>query len=174
MPVERIAEWALTRADEAAITDLLGRAFGDFSGRSFYKQRHHVRLIQRDGDRIVGHLAMCFRAVRLGDRILTIAGIAEVGTDPDCRGRGIASALLQDAVDLAKGTMAEAVVLFGDRPLYAGHGFRRVGNRMRFAAMEGLRSLDVREDTDDGLMILPLTDANWDETVLLDLLGPMF
>ncbi|MES2548617.1 MAG: GNAT family N-acetyltransferase, partial [Pseudomonadota bacterium] len=85
----------LTNSDEAAIATLLARCFTtDFGGRSYFQTRHTWRHVIRN-DGIAAHLAVQLRAVRLGDEIVTIAGIADVATNPDHRGQGHAASLLQ-------------------------------------------------------------------------------
>ena len=173
--VERIAEWALSAEDDRQIAALLAASFDtDFGGRSYFKQRHHLRIVEREGGRIIGHMAVAYCSIRLGDRLVEICGLADVATAPEARGRGVASALLGEALAFARETPAAFFVLFGDRPLYAGHGFVRQPNRMRFVAIHDGRLIDVREDTDDGLMVLPLGELTWDVKAEVDLLGPMF
>lgn len=83
MQVEAIPKWQFSPADETEIAGLLARCFPtDFSGRSFFQQRHHLRLVIRAQGRIVGHMALLFRAIRLGETLVNIAGLAEVATDP--------------------------------------------------------------------------------------------
>ena len=175
MSVERIPEWALTPEDERQIVAVLDSAFGeDFGGRSFYKQRHHLRLVSREGGRIVGHMGIAYRVIRLGDRLVDICGLADVSTAPDRQGLGIAGGLLAEAIAFARETPAAFFVLFGNRSMYAGSGFRPAPNRMRFVAIHDGRLIDVREDSDDGLMVLPLGEMAWDDDAPVDLLGPMF
>jgi hypothetical protein len=70
---EVIPEWALTPGDEAEIAGLLARCFDtDFGGRSFFQTRQHLRLVHREGA-ILAHMAMQFRAMRLGERLITVA-----------------------------------------------------------------------------------------------------
>lgn len=175
MQIDRIPEWRLTPQDEAQIVALLARAFTtDFGGRSFFQQRHHLRLIARDGDALVGHVAVLFRAVRLGDDLVTIAGLAEVAADPDRRGEGIASRLLAEAIDEARRSNAVFLMLFGTAGLYAGTGFRPVRNPLVWAEMTGARTGKVCRYRVESLMILPLRFRDWDETVEVDLLGNLF
>ena len=102
MQIDRIDELRLHSADEAQITTLLTRAFGEeFGGNSFHQQRHHVRLVVRQ-PHIIGHMALTYRAIRADGHMLDIIGLAEVATDPDHRGRGIAGALLQAAISEAR------------------------------------------------------------------------
>ena len=102
MQIDRIDELRLHSADEAQITTLLTRAFGEeFGGNSFHQQRHHVRLVVRQ-PHIIGHMALTYRAIRADGQMLDIIGLAEVATDPDHRGRGIAGALLQAAISEAR------------------------------------------------------------------------
>jgi ribosomal protein S18 acetylase RimI-like enzyme len=60
-----------------------------------------VVLVLADGVRVVGYLALSHRPqVRLGGRV---AVIDELGVDPAYGGRGLGSALLEHALELARG-----------------------------------------------------------------------
>lgn len=175
MPVERIPEWSLTAADNAAIIDLLARSFDtDFGGRSFFTQPHHLRLVERREGRMVGHMAMLLRSVLLGQQQITIVGLAEVATDPAFRGLGIAAGLLQAAIAEARTTQAPFFLLFGEARLYAAAGFRAVANPVAHVVTKGTRVGRVAERADTSLMVLPLRDEPWPEAALLDLLGAKF
>lgn len=170
---EVIPEWALSPQDDREIAGLLARCFAtDFGGRSFYQTRQHLRIVHREGT-ILAHLALQFRAMRLGERLITVAGIGDVATDPSARGRGLAGALVQEAIALAKDSPAEHVLLFGDRPLYAAAGFRPVRNMILWCEMRGAVTGAVTREPAESLMVLPLT-GDWDETAQLDLLGNLF
>lgn len=174
MQIDRIEELRLTTADDAAIALLLGRCFKtDFGGRSYFVQRHHVRLVVRDPG-IVGHMALTFRSVRTDDAIVPVVGLAEVATDPDRRGQGIASTLLKAAIEEARKSPAAFFLLFGDAGLYAAHGFVPVSNPLRYVVLDGLRSGDAEDGQSDELMVLPLRDAVWDPETPVDLLGHKF
>jgi predicted N-acetyltransferase YhbS len=175
MLIERIPEWHLRAADDAEIAALLARCFTtDFGGRSYFIQRHHLRLVTRDRGAIIGHMALTLRAVELGGRLVTIAGLAEVATDPGHRGQGIAAALLQAAIAEAKASPAEYFLLFGVAGLYGAAGFRTVANRMAHILPKGDRAVRVVSTGDDHLMVLPLRDAPWPDEATLDLRGPVF
>ncbi|MEY1557295.1 GNAT family N-acetyltransferase [Yoonia sp. R2331] len=175
MKIERIDEIHLTPEDEARIHTLLVRAFEEpFGNRSFHQQRHHVRLIVRDGDAIIGHMSLCYRSIRMGEDLLPIMGLAEVATDPDHRGKGIASALMTDAIAEARGSQAVHFLLFGGQPLYAGRGFRSVPNTVKHTALYDAWTGDVQVDDRGHLMVMELRDQPWDDTAPVDLLGFSF
>lgn len=175
MQVDRIPEWALTPADEAQIVALLAQAFDtDFGGRSFFRQRHHLRLLARDGGALVGHMALLWRAVRLGGSLVTVAGLAEVATAGKRRGEGIAGRLLQVAIAEALGSSAEFLLLFGTAALYAGAGFRPAANPMLWADMTGACLGGICREPARDLMVLPLRGREWDDGAELDLLGDVF
>ena len=175
MPVERIPEWALTNVDEAAIVCLLARSFDtDFGGRSYFKQRHHLRLVRREAGKIIGHMAMTFRDVRLGDRLVDVAGLAAVACDSDHRGTGVATALLRTAMAEARASQAQFVLLFGTAGLYAGAGFQPVHNPTTYVEMLGARTGPVKSEAAETLQVLALRDAAWDGGAALDLLGCLF
>ena len=175
MLIERIPEWHLIAADDAAIAALLEVSFPtEFGGRSFFFQRHHLRLVTRDAGRIIGHMALTLRAVQLGERLVTVAGLAEVATDPDHRGRGVASALLQAAIQESRMSPAEYLLLFGVAKVYEAAGFRTVANKLAHVASKGTRVARLVTGGDDNLMALALGDRPWPEDVLVDLRGPVF
>ena len=50
-----------------------------------------ARVIPADrAPQIVAHMAIQFRAMRLGGRLITVAGLGDVATDPAHRGQGLA------------------------------------------------------------------------------------
>ncbi|PYE84319.1 GNAT family N-acetyltransferase [Pseudoroseicyclus aestuarii] len=174
MQIERIEEARLTPELEAELGALLDLCFsGTFEGRSFFMQRHHVRLIARE-EAIIGHMALSLRAIRLGEDLATIAGLAEVATHPDRRGEGIAGRLMEAMLEEARAMPADFLLLFGDRPIYAGHGFVPAPNPLRWVEMAGARTGWVAEGSERGLMVLPLGARAWDDDAPVDLLGHLF
>ncbi len=176
MQIEQIAEMDLTTADDRAIGQLLNAAFStaEFNGRSYFQNRHHLRVIARDGDAIIGHIALSIRAIRMGDTLLDSVGIAEVATHPDHRGKGIASALMEEALTAARATIADVCILFGDEKLYAGVGFQAKTNRTLTISMHNQRSGPQENRAGDKLMVLPLRDITWDDNALIDFIGFAF
>jgi predicted N-acetyltransferase YhbS len=174
-PIERIEEIRLTAPDDARIAVLLERAFvTGFGGRSYFQQRHHLRLIWREEDRVLGHMALTLRDIRLGDDLVTIVGLAEVATDSAHRGRGIATALMDAAIREARASVAAFIVLFGNQPLYSAVGFVPQPNRLRFVDMDDARTGGIQTSGPEGLMVLPLTSQSWDPSAMVDLLGTLF
>lgn len=175
MTVETIPEHLLTNADDAAIAGLLARCFQtDFGGRSFFQTRHSWRHVIRKGS-IIAHLGVQLRAVRVGDEVLTIAGIADVATDPDHRGRGHAAALLHHAILTARQSPAQHLLLFGTAKLYPGAGFRPARNPLTYVDLTGACSRALYHHRhEDHLQVLDLGSTPWDESKPLDLLGGLF
>jgi len=175
MLIERIPETALIQADETAINALLTAAFAeDFDDRSYHQQRHTTRFVVREGAAIIGHMALCYRAIRLGENLVPIIGLAEVATDPIHQGKGIATALLAETLNEVRTTQAEFYLLFGVRPIYAGHGFRAVPNPVTHVEMYHARTSKITTAENTDLMVMQLRDRMWDDTAPIDLLGHMF
>lgn len=175
MDIERIEEMRLTAKDEAQIGSLLDSAFGtDFAGRSYYQQRHHVRLLVREADKIIGHVAIDLRAIRMGDAIVQVAGLAEVATATSHRGQGLASSLLDAAILEVRQTVSTFLLLFGDHPIYARKGFMPKQNILRYTSFVGVKSGVTIEAQKDGLMVLLLSDLSWDDDAMIDLVGHAF
>lgn len=173
--IERVDEMYLSEQDEQRIARMLVRAFGeDFGGRSFHQQRHHLRLLVREQEAVIGHMALCYRSIRLGEKLLPIIGLGEVATDPDFQGQGIASALMSHAIAIAKDSSAAFFLLFGVRPLYAGVGFRNAPNPVTHVELFHAKTGQVSTEVVTDLMIMPLALEDWDDTAPVDLLGHMF
>jgi predicted N-acetyltransferase YhbS/uncharacterized glyoxalase superfamily protein PhnB len=173
--IETINETELSAGDEAQITVLLKACFDtDFGGRSFFRTRHQLRLVIRQAGQIIAHVAIQYRAMRLGGRLINVATLAEVSTHPDHRGKGLAAQLLQEAIAAARRARAEHFLLFGTAALYGAAGFQLVHNPMIYVEMDDAQTGGVRRETAQMLQVLPLDDALWDGEAELDLLGGLF
>jgi predicted N-acetyltransferase YhbS len=177
MQIDAIAELDLTPEQDAEIGVLLDLSFGaeaGYFGRSFHKQRHHLRLLAHYGGALVGHVALCFRVIAMGDRATPIIGLAEVATDPAHRGKGIAAALLTAAISRARTTQAEFILLFGDRPIYEGFGFQPKACTIRYMGMADGQSTGICTRAEPATRVFALQKAAWDDGALIDLTGPIF
>jgi len=178
MQIDCIPELALTKADDDRIAALVEIAFdgrdAGFGGRSYNKQRHHLRIIAREGDQIIGHIALLFRAIRMGDQLVQIVGLAEVATHPTHEGKGIASALLQETITQSQRSLADFIILFGTHPIYAKHGFQKHINPLHYVVMDDCYTHKMITRIDDGLQVLSLGDVAWDPNAPIDLLGHLF
>lgn len=177
MRIEDIHEIDLTSEQDHEIAELLARAFGadaGYGGKSFYKQRHHLRLLARLDGELIGHYALAYRWMRMGETRVQIVGIGEVATDPGHRGKGVATALMRAAQDRARRSLAKFIVLFGVRPIYEGMGFVAKDNIVRHMGIENDHSTEILEERDTHLKVFQLRDTEWDDAALIDLLGPSF
>lgn len=81
-----------------------------------------VRVVEEDG-RIVSSVRIFERELYGRERHLRLAGIGNVGTLPEYRGRGLATALLQDALLTMEKRGADISILFTGSPAF----YERVG-----------------------------------------------
>ncbi|MDA7423302.1 GNAT family N-acetyltransferase [Thalassococcus lentus] len=169
--LEMIHEQDLSGSDEDQIARLLEDCFpSEYDGRSFFQQRPHCRLIWRD-TRIVAHVGVFYRAVRLDGTLSNVLGIGDVATGPKYRRQGIATKLIDQA--LAAAPRADFAMLFGRRKLYDRAGFVSVSNPIRHTVMMGSKTGESVTESNEFLMIKQLRQRSWPSKGTVDLLGQM-
>ncbi len=97
MGAERIvhgAADALSPDLRAAMARMMARTFrgGSTPGREWAAPTYHFLLV--DGAEVIGHVGVHRRAIAVGGREWTVAGIALVGVVPQLRGQGRGSRLM--------------------------------------------------------------------------------
>jgi predicted N-acetyltransferase YhbS len=175
MIIQSIAELDLSPALDQEIAQLLERAFDtDFGGRSYFRQRHHQRLIARIDGVLAGHVALTCRSIALNGKMVPIVGLAEVATDTAFRGQGVARGLITRAIEIAGQSNAQFALLFGDAAHYKRYGFAVSQNRLRYLDLVDGVSKSVQSATDPTFMQVATGDAIWDSRADIDLMGHMF
>jgi predicted N-acetyltransferase YhbS len=120
-----------TADDAVAIERLHERTFGPgrFARTAFRlrERRGHSRELSftaRVGTLLVGSVQLT--PVRIGEAKALLLGPLTV--EPPFRGRGVGKALIDRALDEARGKGHRLVMLVGDEPYYGKHGFRKIPN----------------------------------------------
>ncbi len=173
--IERIDELRLSKADSREISTLLDDSFdGEFEGRSFFVQRNHLRLVKRVSGRVIGHLALVYRAMRIGENPVTVMGIGDVAVAKEARRQGIGAALVEAAIAEAKQTEALFLLLFGEAKIYGRAGFNNATNPLVWVEQTGFHSTGIARRPRESLMVYQLGDTSWDNSAEVDLLGGVF
>lgn len=94
----------------------------------------HLRVVERDGA-IIGMVGVIDRLVHIGAALVRCAIVAPVATAAAHRGAGIASALMRDTLDWARGSGFQLSMLWGHTWLYPRYGYA-----------PGIKSYQVRLD----------------------------
>lgn len=122
-------------------------------------KEHHLG-IRQDG-RLVAYAGLIVLPVSVGGDRTDVVGLGGVGVVPDQRGKGLARAVVEGAVEYARGLGPERAMLFcrpDVAPLYAGFGWREVRDDVEVEQPDGPRTMPLRT------MWLPLADgARWPE-----------
>jgi len=128
---------AVKRSELGSLADLLLEVF------EFYRERYsreqlrrqlssgggmsNTRVIVEDG-KVVSHIRAVYSTMSIFGCRMKVASIGGVGTHPDYRGRGHASAMLDDALSRMRDRGVRLLIVSGDRGLYRRAGCRHVGN----------------------------------------------
>ena len=173
--IERIEELRLNHVQENDIAQLLKDTFSvNFQGRSFFQNRHHCRFLAYLENELVGHLAIAYRAIQMGNRRIDIVGIGEVAVASTARKQGIATKLVQCALEEGRLAGADFAALFGEEALYAKAGFLKASNVITLSEMEGAKTGAIVREPNHHFMINPLGGVKWDSNAPIDLAGFAF
>jgi predicted N-acetyltransferase YhbS len=117
--------------DLPAILEMTCQAFGEGARERFYNQLYHdsshrleqSRVAEVDGA-IASYVRISDRPIRYGRATLRMGGIGAVATHPRFRGRGLATALLEDAIGYLRSAGYHLSMLFsGIQPFYSRLGW---------------------------------------------------
>ncbi len=77
--IEFASEQEITVAAHRELAKLLNCSFPNiFEARTYFKQLPHHRLIAKNGERTVGQMGIDHRIIRVGDEIVSIAGVIDL------------------------------------------------------------------------------------------------
>ncbi|MBN1900969.1 GNAT family N-acetyltransferase [Candidatus Sumerlaeota bacterium] len=125
---------AKTGKDLEEIADMMGKIFRRKNWFEFYQMRmayqtkapyykpEHSRIVREKG-KILGHVSIIEKYMRIEDCIVKIAGIGDVYTHPDARGKHVASHLMNDAIDYMRKRRYPLTMLYGIPNFYHKFGY---------------------------------------------------
>lgn len=109
------------------------------------------------GGRLVSAVQICERRIRVGNTILLMGGIGNVGTDPDFRGKGYSTQLLRDSIGAMESAGMDFSVLYtGIHSFYERLGWRAIPYTFNTGRLK--KSLDDMQS-------YRLRPCNWDEDI---------
>ena len=121
-------------------------------------------------DRMMAHVALHEKKIKVGAKMLKTGGIAEVAVHPDARGRGYVKLLLNEVHNWQKKNGYSFSMLFGDSRVYTSSGYVTVENLFHYFKP------DIKEwvtEKIDCAMVACFDNKKWPKG-MVDLAGPMF
>lgn len=174
---ELIDEFRITSGLHEQIRCLLQVCFPESEfrlTRSYSKQSPQRRLLVWEEGILIAHVGIEHRTIGLKTGSSTVFGLIDVCVDPEFRGAGIASAMIDYVEQLGQRNDVDFLMLFAhDRRLYERKGFRAPGNPLRWSTIHEHKTLGVDEQVREELMIKQLGERKWPKG-LVDLLGYQF
>jgi predicted acetyltransferase len=128
-----------------------------------------VTLLLTQSHRIVGHLALYERDVHFGNEPLRVGLLGEIAIAADCRRRGLAYRLVEEAHAELRARSIPFSILFAFEPrVYASSGYKLMQNETRFLETDGTWKTVVYH----GSMYAELSAMRWPNRSI-DLCGPV-
>jgi len=116
--------------DHVFMQDKMG-VMGDLFPRLFHRDNAENLFIFSENGRVVSHAGMVERKARIGECELHVACLGAVSTYDEYRGRGLATQLVDAALDKARRDGVDVMLISGDRTLYRRIGAMPVGCDLR-------------------------------------------
>ena len=176
MKIQRIEEFKINRKRHTEISELLKLCFSSYpSDRSFYKQFPSFRYLVFDEKKIIAHLAIIHRMIKVGEENYIIFGVSDLCVHPDFQHKKIASVLLQELETLGKKHNIDFITLIAqEKGFYKKNGFKVYNNDCRWLIINELQSLGLAQrNLDNALMIKPLSEKKWKKETV-DFMGCLF
>lgn len=175
--IVRREEDQLTLRENTQITKLLDKCFPNtFRGQTYFKQLPAFRFLAIDDNKIVGHVGVVHRIMRLGKNPIRIFGVVDLCVAHTQRQHKLGSKLMQTLICTAQKAHADFIVLFAnDHRLYKSLGFSPQANLCKFMAVDEHQTLGIHQKVlDDCLMVKALGKSPWLANAELDMLGWLF
>lgn len=173
---EILNEYEITRTDQQQIGQLLVACFPSYpADKIAIKQLPSFRIIFRKDSLIKGHIAVTYRWMQLGEKIIKVFGLSDICVEESVRAQKIATQMINRLAEIGKDQEVDFLVLIAaETDVYKNMGFKEVENRCRWLLIHKDRSLGIAQrNIEEGLMIKPLGKEKWREGIL-DFLGPVF
>ena len=176
MRIKRIEEFKVNKKQHSEISELLKLCFSSYpANRSFYKQFPSFRFLVFKEKKLIAHLAIIHRMIKVGETSAVIFGVSDLGVHPDFQHKKIASALLSELETLGEKYKIDFITLIAqDQKFYTKNGFQAVNNNCRWLIINEIQSLGLAQRSlDNALMIKPLSEKRWGHG-MVDFQGSLF
>jgi len=158
------------------LTNLKSRCFPNHQhDRSYYKQLPHFRFICTDNGKIVGHIGVDHRVIRVADEIFRIFGLIDVCVDEQYRNKSIATSMIEKVFALGQETGIDFLFLIAsDHRVYEKNKFQVVNELCSWLRIHDHRNYGVAvENLEQEIMIRKVGNRDWPKGPI-DLLGYVF
>ena len=176
MKIQRIEEFKVNKKQHLEISELLKLCFSSYpADRSFYKQFPSFRFLVFEEKKLIAHLAIIHRIIKVGEESVVIFGVSDLCVHPDFQHKKIASVLLEELESLGKKHKIDFITLIAqEQKFYKKNGFQAVNNDCRWLIINEIQSLGLAQRSlDNALMIKPLSEKNWGDG-MVDFQGSLF
>lgn len=176
MRIQRIEEFKINKKKHTEISELLQLCFSSYPAhQSFYKQFPSFRFLVFKEKKLIAHLAIIHRLIKVGEENVIIFGVSDLCVHPDFQHKKIASVLLEELGSLGKKHKIDFITLIAqDQKFYKKNGFEAVNNNCRWLIINDTQALGLAQRSlGNALMIKTLSKKNWGKG-MVDFQGCLF
>lgn len=177
MTIDFVNEFEISEKDKSEIAKLLSLCFTDmaYSGRTFFKQLPHYRLLLRTAKGIIGQLAIDYRIMNLNDSLVSVFGVIDLAVHPEHQGLGLGKKLMEefDRLSALHKNNIDFLFLVTDKPaFYERLGYIKTNPEITWLKINEGKNLGVATEqvTDCFIMVKEISGKKWPGGSL-DMLG---
>ncbi len=158
-----------------AIKQLRNASFPDHqTEQSYFKQLPHLRVVEYQGDRLIGYLGLDFRVISVDGKPFKVLGVIDFCIAEHARGQGIGTSMLVGVEEFARTKDVDFIILISDLDaFYRNNGFTRIMATQSWLRVHEHRNYGVAVEPLDELYVKPVGDNKWPPGHV-DWLGYMF
>lgn len=172
-----VNEFQMEENTKSELNNLLTICFPEFNyeGRTFFKQIPHYRLLMKLNNKLIGQLAIDYRAMNLNQTLVTVFGVIDLVIHPSFQKNGLGTKLMKELERIAieNSNNIDFIFLVTDQPLfYERLGYTKTIQKVTWLKINQGKNYGIgnKQINDCFLMYKKVGNKEWSDGEL-DLLG---
>lgn len=118
-----------------------------------------MRVLEYEGDQLVGYMGLDYRAVRVGDEIYKVLGVSDFCVESTLQRQGIGTTMLSQLSEYASTKDVDFIILVSDLDrFYVANGYVRLNSLSSWLRVHEHKNYGVAVEQVDDLYVKPTAE----------------